>query len=232
MRPRVICHMMAPLDGRVAVEHWSETPGSDHEERIAIYQEVHEALEGDAWIVGRITMEGSATGKPHAPADGGPAKRPFYFAAKEAGSYGIVLDPSGKLHWETADLDGDHTIILLGRDVPDAHLNELAQDGISYIVAEGPEIDLAWMLDILGQELGIRRLLLEGGGVINGSFLAAGLVDEISLLLFPAIDGRSSARTIFEAGEDGLKGKVQLTLSSCEALRGGAVHLRYAVKAG
>jgi riboflavin biosynthesis pyrimidine reductase len=34
----------------------------------------------------------------------------------------------------------------------------------------------------------IRRLLLEGGGHINGAFLQAGLVDEISLLLVPGVD--------------------------------------------
>jgi riboflavin biosynthesis pyrimidine reductase len=224
--------MMAPLDGRVAVEHWTETPGIASDDRVAVYQEVHEALAGDAWIVGRITMDSSATGQPHPPANAAPARRPFHFAAKQARSFGIVLDPSGKLHWETADLDGDHLVILLGPGVPDSHLRELAQDGISYVAAEGAELDLAAMLDILGRELGIRRLLLEGGGVINGSFLAAGLVDEISLLLFPAVDGRESARTILEAGEAGLKGKVQLSLDACEVLRAGAVHLRYTVKGG
>ena len=80
MRPRVVCHMMAPLDGRVDVAGWSETPGGNSEDGAAIYQEVHDALEGDAWIVGRITMESSAAGKPHTPVDGGPAKRPFHFA--------------------------------------------------------------------------------------------------------------------------------------------------------
>jgi riboflavin biosynthesis pyrimidine reductase len=32
-------------------------------------------------------------------------------------------------------------------------------------------------------------LLVEGGGNVNGSLLAAGVVDEISLLVAPAIDG-------------------------------------------
>jgi riboflavin biosynthesis pyrimidine reductase len=58
-------------------------------------------------------------------------------------------------------------------------------DGISYLVTDGPKIDLAAMLDVLGRNLGIRRLLLEGGGGINGWFPAAGLVDEISLLIVP-----------------------------------------------
>jgi len=85
------------------------------------------------------------------------------------------------------------------------------------------------MLDVLGGELGIRRVLLEGGGGINGSFLAAGLVDEISLIIVPAVDGRSAGRAVFETGEIGLADQVQLSLTACEKLKAGAVHLRYAV---
>jgi riboflavin biosynthesis pyrimidine reductase len=35
-------------------------------------------------------------------------------------------------------------------------------------------------LEILNRQLGVKRLLLEGGGGANGAFLRAGLVDEIS----------------------------------------------------
>jgi len=42
-----------------------------------------------------------------------------------------------------------------------------------------PEIDFAGALTTLRRELGIETLLLEGGAGINGSFLAAGLVDEL-----------------------------------------------------
>ena len=104
-------------------------------------------------------------------------------------------------------MDGDHVVVLLGRDVGDRHLAELAADGVSYIVAEGAEMDLAVMLDVLGRELGIRHLLLEGGAGINGSFFAAGLVDELSLLVAPALDGRSDSRTIVEAGDAGCPAK-------------------------
>ncbi|QLG40363.1 MULTISPECIES: dihydrofolate reductase family protein [unclassified Paenibacillus] len=35
-------------------------------------------------------------------------------------------------------------------------------------------------------------MLLEGGGVINGSFLNEGLIDEISLVFAPIMDGTSN----------------------------------------
>ncbi len=93
-----------------------------------------------------------------------------------------------------------------------------------------PEIDLAGALTTLRRELGIETLLLEGGAGINGSFLAAGLVDELNLVIAPALDGGADAERIVAAG-DGLKGKVTLSLLRCEQLAAGAVNLRYRVEA-
>jgi riboflavin biosynthesis pyrimidine reductase len=228
MKPYVICHMVASLDGRINSGKWSSSPDGNRKVWSALYEEIHETLAGDAWLVGRVTMEEMADGEPHPPAGAGSADRPHHFA-RRAKSYAIAVDAGGKLHFSLADMNGDHLVILLGGDVPNSHLAELASDGISYIVADGPAIDLPAMLDVLGRELGIRRLLLEGGGGINGSFLAAGLVDEISLLIAPAVDGRSVGRTVFESGEAGLADKVRLSLTACETLKAGAVHLRYAV---
>lgn len=100
---------------------------------------------------------------------------------------------------------------------------------MSYVVSESSEIDLTGMLDILGHRFGIRRLLLEGGAGINGSFFAAGLVDELSLLIAPALDGRANHQTFVTFGDAGLAGKATLSLKSCETLARGLIHLRYAV---
>ena len=168
---------------------------------------------------------------PHAPADHGAAERPHHFAARGAGRFAVALDPSGKLHFAKPEVNGDHAVVVLGPDVPDSHLAELAGDGVSYMVAAAP-LDLAAMLDTLGRELGIRRLLLEGGAATNGAFFAAGLVDELSLVVAPALEGRVGVESFVEFGEDGLAGKVQLSLLSCETMALGLVHLRYAVTPG
>lgn len=75
----------------------------------------------------------------------------------------------------------------------------------------------------------MKRLLLEGGAQTNTAFLKAGLVDEISLVLFPAIGGLKGGPTIFGEDADGLADKVRLEMLSTE-LRRGAVHLRYSVE--
>jgi riboflavin biosynthesis pyrimidine reductase len=232
MKPQIICHMLASLDGSLHPSRFTTSPDGSRAEWSSLYEQIHGDLAGDAWIVGRVTMAEMGKAAAHPPAETGKVDRPYHFAQASTGSYAVALDSSGKLHFARPDIGGDHVVVLLGHDVADSHLAELAADGVSYIIAETEEIDLAQMLEVLGRELGIRRLLLEGGAGINGSFFAAGLVDELSLLVAPAIDGRAANQAFVEFGEGGLADKMQLSLTSCEALAHGLVHLRYAVTPG
>lgn len=232
MKPHVICHMLASLDGSLHPSRYTMSPDGTRAEWSGLYEQIHDDLEGDAWIVGRVTMAEMSKAGTHPPAQFGKVDRPHHFALRDGATYAVALDASGRLHFAKPDVGGDHVVVLLGRDVADSHLAELAADGVSYIVSETAEIDLAAMLDVLGQELGIRRLLLEGGAGINGSFFAAGLVDELSLLVAPALDARAGNQGFVEFGESGLAGKMQLSLTSCETLAHGLIHLRYAVSPG
>lgn len=229
MRPYVICHMMGPLDGELLVDRWSPSTGRSSEELVAEYDRVHEALDGDAWIAGRAVGEEFAEGRPHPPKSVPAVTRPVHVARAGAEEYAVLIDQLGKLHWTGPETYGAPLVMVLGRDVPDAHLAELAADGISYVVSDGAEIDLGRTLEVLASDFGVRRLILEGGARTNAAFLKAGLVDEISLVLFPAIGGHSGSQTLFEAGEDGLAERVRLTLDSAEVRPAGAVALQYRV---
>ena len=71
-------------------------------------------------------------------------------------------------------------------------------------------------------------MLLEGGGKSNGSFLRAGLIDEISLAVCPAVDGARGGPYAFDSREDQTDARAPLRsmkLESCEVLEGGAVWL-------
>jgi len=230
MKPHVICHMMVSLDGRIHPSRWTDSPDGDRKAWTTVYEDVHGKLGGDAWLVGRVTMAEMSKGTPHPPAGHPAVERPHHFAKRDAGSFAIAFDRSGKLHFKQADIGGDHVVVLLGPAVPDSHLAELAGDGISYLVAPDEEMQARPLLELLGRELGIERLLVEGGGNVNGSMMQAGVVDELSLLVAPALDGAVGITGVFEVpAATGLKGKARLHLSACEALAHGVVHLRYAV---
>lgn len=98
---------------------------------------------------------------------------------------------------------------------------------MSYLFGGKSRIDLARVLRTLRARFGIRKLLLEGGGKINGSFLAANLIDELSILLGPVADGSTGTATLFDV--DGRAPVRKLKLLSIDERAGGIVWLRYKV---
>lgn len=64
--------------------------------------------------------------------------------------------------------------------------------GIAEVVSLGAAIDFAALLDDLGGR-GVDRLMVEGGGSIHTAFLAADLVDEISMAVAPIVVGDPAA---------------------------------------
>jgi riboflavin biosynthesis pyrimidine reductase len=229
MKPHIICHMMGPLDGELVVDKWSASSGRSSQELIDVYEGIHGELKADAWISGRSVGEEFATGKPHPPSDIGEVVRPIHVTRNGAKEYAVLIDLHGKLHWTSDEIAGGAIVVILGPDVPDAHLAELRDDGISYIVIGERKLNATVLLQTLSEKFGIRNLLLEGGAATNGGFFAEQLVDEISLVLFPAIGGHEGARTLFAAGETGLAEKVILKTLSGEPRELGTFHLRYAV---
>jgi 2,5-diamino-6-(ribosylamino)-4(3H)-pyrimidinone 5'-phosphate reductase len=72
-------------------------------------------------------------------------------------------------------------------------------------------------------------VLVEGEYEATGAFLEAGLVDEVSLLLVPGIDGRSGIPTVFDGLGAGPGAAVPLQLQSVQRRAGDALWLRYLV---
>jgi riboflavin biosynthesis pyrimidine reductase len=154
---------------------------------------------GDAWLVGRVTGQEFAKGKPYPASTKETFPREPWFARREAAVYGVVLDAHGKIGRGRLEIGGDPIVVVLSEAVSDAHLAGLRGEGVSCIFAGKSELDLALALDILNRELGVKRLLLEGGGGANGAFLRAGLVDELNLILCPAVDGAKGAPSVFDS---------------------------------
>ncbi|MFF2553554.1 RibD family protein [Nocardia sp. NPDC058058] len=65
-------------------------------------------------------------------------------------------------------------------------------DGLAKVVSLGAAVDFAALLDDLADQ-GITRLMVEGGGAIHTAFLAADLVDEISMAVAPIVVGDPAA---------------------------------------
>jgi riboflavin biosynthesis pyrimidine reductase len=219
-RPRVVCHMMGSVDGRIAVHGWP--PGAPLRTE---YETVHALYEPDGWLCGRVTMEpfaGRVRPEPEVAGQVAGGPRPDFRGGE--GPFAFAADPSGRLAWSGNDIDGDHVVALLTERVSDDYLASLRERGVSYLVAGARELELSLALDKIGA-LGVRTLLVEGGGAINGALLRAGLVDEVSLLIAPVADGRTGAPAVFDGALP--RG---LALESVERRGGDVVWLKYRVR--
>ncbi len=225
MRPYIICHMLSSIDGRIEGGILGNViVGGDYEATGAKHR-------GDAWICGRTTMQlHFADKKPFASRTGRSSGPQPFFIAKHAKSYAIAVDTMGKLRWSSADVYGDHLICIVSERAPEDYLPMLRAKGISYIVSGKRSVDLPKAMRLLYQHFGIKRLLLEGGGNINGAFLEAGLIDELSLLIVPGIDGRRHIPTVFDGMDPKRKKADALRLLSVEKRKGGTLWVRYKVK--
>jgi riboflavin biosynthesis pyrimidine reductase len=231
MKPYVICHAVASVDGRILTKRWRPEDAG----RSATFERLHDQLGVDAWLIGRVSGQGYGKREAYPKHTDQHYPRQPWFARREAAAYGIVLDPRGKIVWGRSDVGGDPIVVVLTEQVGDAHLAGLREDGVSYIFAGARELDLKLALDILNRELGIRRLEVNGGGFTNGAFLRAGLIDEISVVIFPAVDGVKGSASVFDMGEAeaGTAAPLQsMTLASSEVLECGGVWMRYRVQTG
>jgi len=228
MKPYVMCHMLCSVDGRILNHRWrpkGQVAGG-------LFERLHDQLGGGSWLCGRVTAQEFAKVKgldAHYPPSDQTFPREPYFVQRRAEAWGVFLDARGKAVWGRSDIGGDPILVILTEAVSDAHLAGLRADNISYIFAGVAEIDLAAALETLNHELGVERLMLEGGGSANGALLRAGLVDELSLVICPVIDGGSGAPSVFDSGKTDLSPAPieRMALTGHEVLDGGVVWLRY-----
>ena len=216
MKPHIICHMASSIDGRILPERWTPSGAHSHD----IYEDLHDRLGGGSWLVGRVTGQEFAKRDAYPDQPEASFLRTAWLPNHAAEAYGIVLDAHGKIAWGRSDVSGDPIVVVLTKAVSD------------YVFAGETDLDPNEVVEILNTELGIDRLLLEGGGHLNGGFLRAGLIDEISLMLVPAIAGASGAPAVFEGSGTAALERLPidtLALMSHDVMDGGTVWLRYRV---
>src|SRR3712207_2027657 len=134
MRPKIICHMVSSIDGRLLVDRWTPPPaGTDSNIVHDTYDRVAARFEADGWIVGRKSMEGYAKGTARTPDLIPNDLRSTHVADRKGRDLAVAVDPHGRLHYGRDEAGGDHIVAILGEQVSDGYLAELRNDGVSYL---------------------------------------------------------------------------------------------------
>ncbi|XBS70149.1 dihydrofolate reductase family protein [Acerihabitans sp. KWT182] len=222
MKPYIICHMLSAIDGRSLTDGWHlNYTGS-------LYEATAATFKADGWICGRVTMQEVAHGIDYPK---GLAKAPIprqsFFAVRDAAQYAISIDPKGRVGWQRNTALDSHVIEVLTEQVDDDYLAYLKSINVSYLFGGKTHLDLAAVVETLARELGVKRLIVEGGGHVCGAFVNAGLVDEVSVLIIPIVDGRSGHAASFDIPMDVWRKPAYLKLASVEKTDHDGVWLRY-----
>jgi riboflavin biosynthesis pyrimidine reductase len=226
-KPYVVCHMASTVNGKILTNSWGDPEKKKLFSRL--YETCHLSYNSQAWMCGRVTMEKdfSEGAKPVLVKPPQPLNRQPFTGNPAARSFAVAVDAKGKLGWPSNELGGDHIIVVLTEAVPDEYVYYLQQKNISYIFAGKEELDFRLALHQLAELFSIQTLMLEGGGLINGSLLGEGLIDEISLLLLPIADSSPGSSTSFEAGGGPSPAATPLQLAAVQQLEHGVLWLKY-----
>lgn len=235
MKPRIICHMMTAVDGKITGPFMETNAATIVGEE---YERTNDFYSPDAWLCGRVTTEENFTNyhKPDVDPNTAPVPEGDYIAVTNAPMYYVSADASGKVGWTANTLNYEnrptaHIIEVLTEKASNAYRDLLRRLGISYIIAGKDQLDCTLASQKLYEHFGIKTLMVSGGGYINGSFLSEGLIDELSLVIVPTTDSSSDTVTLFEKADYlPKKTPVEFSLIDVEKLKGDGVWLRYNVK--
>jgi 2,5-diamino-6-(ribosylamino)-4(3H)-pyrimidinone 5'-phosphate reductase len=81
------------------------------------------------------------------------------------------------------------TVIAVAEEAPQERVQSLRESGVDVIVAGKSQVDLPRLMQVLKEDYGVLRLMVEGGPTLNWSMLNHRLVDEIRLIHLPFIVG-------------------------------------------
>jgi 2,5-diamino-6-(ribosylamino)-4(3H)-pyrimidinone 5'-phosphate reductase len=134
------------------------------------------------------------------------------------------FDPHSKFLHE----GGGRIVIFTTHRTSNEQFEFLRSQNAQILVHAGERVDLRAMMQTL-HELGIRRLMVEGGATLNFELIRLGLADELSAYVAPMIFGGETAPTL--AAGSGLErsAAVHLQLIDVERWDEGGVLLKYKI---
>ncbi len=196
MRPYVICHMCTSIDGKIIGQRWGPLPRVGDSAKL--FETTAASFGIGAWLVGNTTMKEFSGPPTRLRPASGRLDRQDYVADPAARRFAIGADAKGVLRFREPEVNGDHIVVLVSDKVSDAYLAHLRAAGVSYLFCGREHVDVRRAMRKIGGRLGLRRLMLEGGGIFNGSALAAGEIDEISQVIVPVADGGRGISSEFD----------------------------------
>jgi len=142
---------------------------------------------------------------------------------------GIVTKADIQTHAKFLHEGPARVVIFTTHQTSKEQLAFLRSQGADVYIHDQERVALPRALATL-QELGIHRLMVEGGATLNFELLRLGLVDEISVYMAPMIFGGASAPTMVAGSGLERSAALPLKLIHVERSDDGGVFLKYQIE--
>lgn len=139
---------------------------------------------------------------------------------------GVVTEANLKPESDFLNAGPANVVIFTTRWTSKHHISLLKSRGVDVYVDDSDKVKLPKTLETLKQ-IGVERLMVEGGATLNFELLRLGLVDEVTAYVAPMVFGGANAPTM--AAGPGLERSeaIPLKLLQAESWEDGGVLLRY-----
>lgn len=229
MLPRVILHNAVSLDGKI------DGFPIDLEQ----YYELVSTWKEDATLAGSDTFLRAAS---EAPPEDESALLPPRVDPDDLRPILAVPDSRGRIrtwHYLRSLPYWRGFVALCSKSTPQEYLCYLKERHIDIIIAGEDHVDLRAALLELHSRYGVRVVRVDAGGTMNGLLLSQGLVNELSVLVYPSLAAGKGRGSIFVApnqlaaahSSEGEREAIPLKLMAAEKLKGDVMWLRYEVEA-
>ena len=182
-RPYVILSAAITLDGKLGVKN-KRTKLSSKNDKIRVHKLRSQV---DAIIIGNNTVR---------------LDNPLLTVRHAQGknTVRIILDSSGTIKSNSKIIQTCNkipTIIAVSELISEKNLQRLRKFSLEIIVCGKNSVDISKLLGTLLKK-GIKKILLEGGGAVNWSFIKRNLIDEAIITLTPYILGGKDSVSLVE----------------------------------
>ena len=233
-RPYIICHILQSIDGKINGHFFDDR---STQELSKIYKQMSDNFHADAIVYGSKTISETCSKNNISYMDNDCDKESLdedYINVSNDKKSVVIVDPDGTIIYDknllnTSRLKNKNIIIILTKKVSNVYLKHLKSLGISYIIGGKSEINLNKSVEKLKVKCGIEKLLLQGGGILNGTFMNENLVDELSLIISPVISVESGLSSLCDASEYSLNNinPIKFKLSNTKVLPQSGLWIHY-----
>lgn len=228
-RPKIICHILQSVDGNIDGDFFSMP---ELRPAFQAFARIRQEYACDAVISGATTAsEIYANSLAYdLPETKEPYPRTDWQAAKRTNTLSLLTVRArsiGKAAWWNGGAIKCTLSPFAGEY--QRRLYRSSSSGRRILCFAGKDsLDLPLAVQKLKEKFGIEKILLSGGGIVDWTFLQAGLIDEISLVIPPVIDGGTGLASAFDdsvfAANHSSK---SLSLIDVQRLDGDCIWLRY-----